>query len=424
MEYYPGPHFGRRSREGLRVDEVLRVGIQVASAVETAHRAKVLHRDIKPANILTSDYGRPGLADFGIAGAHEAGLQASSGLSMFYAAPEVLVNDTGGDEQSDVYALGATLYTMLAGRPAFSAPGGVQREAQLINRIVRERVPTLQRPEVPASLEHALRQAMAKQPADRPRSAVAFARVLQDIESELQLAPTPLEVPAEPGSGVPPERRDDGEGTRTRSIRTVSPSLDSTPAVQLDGTPISDAAVAAVANARPGVPTAEPVADTVVPISRVSPVPAPLGAPLPTVEVEPQPDGRQAPRFVVIGAAGVVLAALAAVILAVGSGDPSRTAPTTTVPLRQEIEAFAPAVPGSVTVGVQGSAAQVSWKPGQGAETGDTYRVVRSDQPGAEPVILGSSPARVPIRPGEHPCFRVMAQRGSILSEPSAVACG
>ncbi len=61
MEYYPHPNFSQRARnEQIPVAEVLRNGIQVASAVETAHRAGDLHRDIKPANILTSEYKRPG----------------------------------------------------------------------------------------------------------------------------------------------------------------------------------------------------------------------------------------------------------------------------------------------------------------------------------------------------------------------------
>ena len=68
MKYYPQPNLAQRARgERFSVPDVLRIGIQVASAVEAAHRIGILHRDIKPANILTGQYGTLGLTDFGIA---------------------------------------------------------------------------------------------------------------------------------------------------------------------------------------------------------------------------------------------------------------------------------------------------------------------------------------------------------------------
>src|SRR5699024_8104979 len=67
MEYCPRPNYGVRFRkERITVAEALRVGVQIAGAVETAHRAGILHRDIKPANILVTEYNRPALTDFGI----------------------------------------------------------------------------------------------------------------------------------------------------------------------------------------------------------------------------------------------------------------------------------------------------------------------------------------------------------------------
>ena len=73
MEYCSRPSLDVRYRRArFSVDEVLAVGVQVASAVETAHRAGIAHRDIKPANILVTDYNRPALTDFGISGTMDA----------------------------------------------------------------------------------------------------------------------------------------------------------------------------------------------------------------------------------------------------------------------------------------------------------------------------------------------------------------
>ena len=120
MEYYPGANFAVRSRsERLSVAQVLRLGVQVASAVETAHRAGILHRDIKPANILTSAYGRPGLTDFGIAGSLEQGTSTAEGLSIPWSPPEALDGLAATDGRSDIYSLAATLYSILDGRSPF-----------------------------------------------------------------------------------------------------------------------------------------------------------------------------------------------------------------------------------------------------------------------------------------------------------------
>lgn len=223
MEYCSRPSLDvRYRRQRFSVDEVLAVGIQVASAVETAHRAGIAHRDIKPANILVTDYNRPALTDFGISGTLAGDSDDDSGMSIPWSPPEQFRDGSVDGVLVDVWALGATLYTLLAGRSPFVMPGADNSQRELINRISNTQVPRLGRPDVPESLELALATAMAKSPQSRYSSAHAFALALQRIQAELNLSVTPFEVLEEPQQeeGHP----DDGtEETRVRSIAAIDP---------------------------------------------------------------------------------------------------------------------------------------------------------------------------------------------------------
>ena len=206
MKYYPPPNLARRaSTERFSVAEVLRTGIQVASAVETAHRAGILHRDIKPANILISQYGEPGLADFGIAGnAAETEDQDDLGVSIPWSPPEVLTGVSNGSVVSDVYSLAATLWHLLAGRSPHEAPGGDNSPRALMGRILKSAPPATGRADAPASLERLLQQSMAKNPDHRPASALEFARSLQMIEQELRYTRTEILVDGAPQTPARP----------------------------------------------------------------------------------------------------------------------------------------------------------------------------------------------------------------------------
>lgn len=194
MEYYPLPHFGERVKSGrVPFQQVLEVGIKIASAVETAHQAKIVHRDIKPANVLSSDFGEPGLTDFGISAARTDALTDESlGFSPPYAPPEILADEHPGDELSDVYSLSATLWAMLAGHSPFERPGDRNTRADVIRRGLNEPVPPLPGGSAPPALEHALRAALSKDRAARPQSARSFAMMLQAVEEELGYRPTQL----------------------------------------------------------------------------------------------------------------------------------------------------------------------------------------------------------------------------------------
>lgn len=210
MPYYPQPNLSVRARRAhFSVAEVLRIGVQIGSAVETSHRHGVLHRDIKPQNILTDSYSEPALTDFGIATTKDG--DGSEGVSVPWSPPEMLYGTTAGDQRSDVYSLGATLWQLLAGRSPFEVPGGDNTTYALMGRIKSESVPHTRRADVPDSLERLLRQTMAKDPAARPQTAMELIRGLQSIEQELRL---PLTQPILPADG--PRDGEAGSDTVTR----------------------------------------------------------------------------------------------------------------------------------------------------------------------------------------------------------------
>lgn len=195
MEYCSATLGQRYRAVQLPIAEALSTGVRIASAVETAHRQGVLHRDIKPSNILTTAYGHPVLSDFGIAATlGEAESIEAVGLSIPWSAPEVLHDEVSGSVASEVWSLGATVYSLLAGRSPFEVPGGDNGSSALMARIDKAKPSPSGRVDVPRSLEAVLARSMSRRPAMRQASALEFIRDLQSVEEELGLPQTPLEV--------------------------------------------------------------------------------------------------------------------------------------------------------------------------------------------------------------------------------------
>ena len=183
-----------RDGRGLPVVEVVGLGIKVAGALETAHRAEILHRDVKPQNILITEFGEPALADFGVA-MLQSSTQTTAGLFDFttlHAAPELL---EGGETSAatDVYELASSLYQLAAGRSAFRAYEG-ESPASVILRILRDPVQPLAAGLVPTELSDLLMYAMSKDKAARPRTAAEFAAELARIEADQGWVRTPFLV--------------------------------------------------------------------------------------------------------------------------------------------------------------------------------------------------------------------------------------
>jgi non-specific serine/threonine protein kinase len=122
---------------------------------------------------------------------------------------------------TDIYALAATTYAMLAGHSPFEAPGSAESVFDLARRIVKDPVPPLGRPEAPPSLFRVLSIAMDKDPSRRYRTVLAFARALQQVESELGLPITAVDLYSDslPAAGVAVEDGPDADSADSAATR-------------------------------------------------------------------------------------------------------------------------------------------------------------------------------------------------------------
>jgi serine/threonine protein kinase len=200
MELCRGSYADRMRTDPLGPDEARSVGAKIADALVSAHNEGVVHRDVKPENILITQFGEPVLADFGLAVLTEA-REASVTLELTpaYAAPEMFNGGRAGPA-SDVYALCATLYALMRGRPPRWRENLNPSLATLMD-LFSERIPDL--PGAPPELSALLRRGMSNDPAQRPTAA--------DLREELlggHRDPDPTMVlrrmPSQPGPGDDP----------------------------------------------------------------------------------------------------------------------------------------------------------------------------------------------------------------------------
>jgi serine/threonine-protein kinase len=183
MPYVAGESLRERlTREGpLSVEETLRLGGDVADALNYAHERGVVHRDIKPENILLSG-GHALVADFGIAKAIEVAGDSrltETGWGMgtpAYMSPEQIVGDAV-DGRSDVYGLGCVLYEMLKGQPPF--PAATARAVFTRHQLDPPASMRAERPDVHQHVEEALLRSLAKDPSGRFATAAELLEALR-----------------------------------------------------------------------------------------------------------------------------------------------------------------------------------------------------------------------------------------------------
>jgi len=200
MEYLPGGSLEdrlRQQRGPLDLALAVRIVHEVAQALDYAHGRRVVHRDVKTSNILFAADGRAVLTDFGVARILDATTITGTGMlpgTPLYMAPEQIQGHPV-DHRADIYALGVVCYEMLAGRPPFVR----ENRMALLHAHVYETPPPLRRwnRRVPAAIEAAVHQALAKDPARRPGRASEFARALGTVPQPTS-HPQPTSFPQTP----------------------------------------------------------------------------------------------------------------------------------------------------------------------------------------------------------------------------------
>jgi serine/threonine-protein kinase len=184
MEFVDGPDLATLIlREGaLPPARAVKIAAGIARGLSAIHSEGVVHRDLKPHNVLVAAGDRPVIADFGTARSRISPRMTATGMLLgtpAYMAPEQF-DGLAPSYSVDLFALGAILFEMAAGRPAF--PGG--DAVEVIRSITTGEIPMLP-PDVPAGLRDLARRLMARDPAQRPPSAAAAARWLDAIATGL-----------------------------------------------------------------------------------------------------------------------------------------------------------------------------------------------------------------------------------------------
>jgi tetratricopeptide (TPR) repeat protein len=157
---------------------VARIGVQVADALEYAHKQGILHRDIKPSNLLLDTRGTVWVTDFGLAKASDQPNLTHTGDilgTLRYMPPEAFEGKSAA--RGDIYSLGLTLYELLALRPAF----GEKERGRLVHQVTGEEAARLGKvnPEVPRDLETIVHKAIEREPGHRYATAGELAADLQ-----------------------------------------------------------------------------------------------------------------------------------------------------------------------------------------------------------------------------------------------------
>ena len=183
MEYFPSQDLGRilRDRGPLPLPLALRISAQVCDGLQAAHDKNVVHRDIKPGNILVGADDETKIVDFGLASVSTGSGSRLTKSGILVGTPEYISPEqiTGGevDGRTDLYSFGVVMYEMLTGHQPFAGDNAVN----MLFMHLDSDVPQIRSlaPHVPEALERVVMRALAKDPKDRPASALEMLAMIR-----------------------------------------------------------------------------------------------------------------------------------------------------------------------------------------------------------------------------------------------------
>ena len=229
MEWLEGEDLAQRQRRApLDLSMALSVAADLCDALAAAHDARIVHRDVKPSNVLLAG-SSPGrgdeftvkLVDFGVASAGDGKLTRTGAIvgTPAYMAPEQARGDGEVDERADLYALGATLFELITGRPPHVGPTPIA----ILARLVTTPAPRLCEVfvDAPARLDELMARLLATAPGERPASAAEVGRELRAIQQELGAQSSDRLTRSGPFEAAPASLTTGSKGGGTRLITTI-----------------------------------------------------------------------------------------------------------------------------------------------------------------------------------------------------------
>lgn len=214
MRYMTGGSLQERVQgRTLTIAELFPIFERLAPALDLAHARGIVHRDLKPSNVLYDEFGKPSLADFGIARLAEASHTMTVVGTPAYMSPEQVQAKEDIDGRSDIYALGVIFYELLTGEQPYKAdtPTG-QMMAHVLDPIPRILTAN---PALPQGAQRIIDKAMAKNRADRYPTVAALVTDLRDLVESQATSPGAKEMgtdipvlPAEEESALHGEMQD------------------------------------------------------------------------------------------------------------------------------------------------------------------------------------------------------------------------